>query len=91
MTVKDVAPDLTITSPSFDGELFAAPATINLVTPFHRPGSRDRFECRIEWDEGSATFDPLEPETVFDAPFSGASGNCDAPVTSKRPVSTQSG
>ncbi len=37
MTVKDVAPDLTITSPSFDGGLFAAPVTINLVTPFHRP------------------------------------------------------
>ncbi len=78
VTVRDVAPDLTITSPSFDGELFAAPATINLVAPFTDPGTRDTFECRIDWDEGPATLDPPEPETVFAAPFSGTSGNCDA-------------
>ena len=81
VTVKDVAPDLTITSPSFDGELFAAPVTINLVAPFTDPGVRDTFECRIDWDEGPATLDPPEPETVFDAPFSGTSGNCDATNT----------
>lgn len=78
LTVQDVAPDLTITGPSFDGELFAAPATINLVAPFTDPGVRDTFECRIDWDEGPSTLDPPEPETVFDAPFSGTSGNCNA-------------
>lgn len=78
VTVRDVAPDLEITSPSFDGELFAAPATIDLVAPFTDPGARDTFVCSIDWDEGPATLDPPEPETVFDAPFDGASGNCDA-------------
>ena len=78
ITVNDIAPDLEITSPSFDGELFAAPATVNLVAPFTDPGVRDTFECRIDWDEGPATLDPPEPDTVFDAPFSGTDGNCNA-------------
>lgn len=81
LTVRDVAPDLAITSPSFDGDLFAAPVTIDLVAPFTDPGTRDTFECRIDWDEGPATLDPPEPETVFAAPFAGTSGNCNASNT----------
>ena len=79
--VKNVAPDLEITAPSFDGDLFAGPVTVDLVAPFTDPGVRDTFECRIDWDEGPATLDPAVADTVFDAPFSGTSGNCNASHT----------
>ncbi len=78
LTVRDVAPDIEITGPALDGDLFAAPATINLTAPFTDPGVRDTFTCSIEWDEAPATNEPTPPPTEFTAPFSGTEGNCDA-------------
>ncbi len=81
VTVFDVAPELEITSPSFDGDLFAAPATINLAAPFTDPGVRDTFECRIDWDEADATNSTPEPDEVFVGTFNNGAGDCDATHT----------
>ena len=77
LSVNDVAPDLEITGPAIDGELYEAPATVELMAPFTDVGVEDTFVCTIDWDETDINGDPVPPET-FAGTFSGGSGDCDA-------------
>jgi PKD domain len=51
VTVANVAPTLTITAPT-DGQLFKAPATVNLSAPITDPGTNDTHTCLVNWDDG---------------------------------------
>jgi uncharacterized protein YodC (DUF2158 family) len=78
VAVANLAPSVTITSPSF-GSLYAKTATSNptvtVTASFTDPGKADTHTCSISWDDGTTT-----PGTVSETPGSG-SGTCTASHT----------
>ncbi len=68
VTVSNVPPDLTITSPSA-GALYAVNTTVNLSGSFSDQGANDTHPCMIDWDDGAAP----QAGTVSEV---GGSGTC---------------
>jgi hypothetical protein len=52
LTVANVAPILTITSP-ITGDLFQIGTPVNLVSSFTDPGTSDTHTCSINWDDAT--------------------------------------
>jgi hypothetical protein len=54
VNVANLAPTVNITAPTL-GQLYAAPASVNLAASFTDPGAGDTHTCSIAWDDGSTT------------------------------------
>jgi PKD repeat protein len=54
VTVGNVAPQVTIVSPTF-GQLFAKPANVPLTASFTDSGTGDTHTCSINWDDGTSS------------------------------------
>jgi len=68
VTVGNVAPDLTITSPSAGNE-FVVTTAVDLSGAFSDQGTNDTHTCSIDWDDGAGP----QAGTVSEA---GGSGTC---------------
>lgn len=66
LTVSNVAPDLTLTSPSL-GDLYAINTAVNLSATFSDQGTNDTHTCAIDWDDGAGA----QAGTVSEAAGSG--------------------
>ena len=54
VTVTNVAPTVTITSPTY-GSLYTMGSTVNVVASFGDVGTGDTHTCEISWDNGLGT------------------------------------
>jgi len=67
VTVGNVAPQVTVTSPEF-GKLYAKPATVAMTASFTDAGTSDTHICSLNWDDTTSSVG-----TVTEA---GGSGTC---------------
>jgi PKD domain-containing protein len=54
LTVSNVPPDVSITSPT-SGQLFQLADVVNVTAPFTDPGSNDTHTCSIDWGDSVVT------------------------------------
>jgi hypothetical protein len=79
VTVSNVAPVLTITSPSA-GALYAVNTAVNLSGSFSDQGTNDTHTCSIDWDDGAGAQTGTVSETAGSGTCTGSTSFASAGV-----------